>query len=204
LAEIFFSNYSLNLKRILVEDNFNPFVAARTPRTILITFVQDLIISPPLPEFTSKTFCQHYIAWDTSHTHYFFFFPSPGPAWISVVGAAAKFLAKSEIRYCKTSKLQQKRTFCQLFFNIFLHKGLNVVSPQKIFRNYFILVENFECVFTTSIQGRAACVSSEQMEQCRLTLEPWRLTLELWSSPWSSGGSPCSHGGSPWISGGSL
>jgi hypothetical protein len=44
---------------------------------------------------------------------------------------------------------------------MFLHKGLNVVSQQKIIINYFILVENFECIFTMSIQGRAACVSSE-------------------------------------------
>jgi hypothetical protein len=68
---------------------------------------------------------------------------------------------------------------------------LNVVSPQKFFRNYFILVENFECVFTTSIQGRAACVSSEHngtieahpgameahLGAMELTLELWRLTL---------------------------
>jgi hypothetical protein len=110
-----------------------------------------------LPEFTSKTFCQQHISWATSHTHYFFFFPPPGPDWVSVVAAAAEFLAKSEIRYCKTSKLQQKPTFCQLFFNMFLHKGLNVVSQQKIIRNYFILVENFMHIYYVHTGTRRLC-----------------------------------------------
>jgi hypothetical protein len=98
-------------------------------------------------------------------------------------------------------KTATKTHFLSIIFKYVSSQRIECCLTAKNYKKLFHSIQNFKCVFTTSSQGRAACVSPEHtgtveaypgameahlgameltVELWRLTLEPQRLTLEQW------------------------